>query len=114
MKLEPNSLSLFDINSCSFNKYFKDLEYFLTATSKTFDVIGISESRILKNTNSSKNINIYNYSLEFTLNESQAGGPLLFINNKLFYKLRQDLCIYKSSELESTFVEIINTKKYKK
>ena len=43
--------------------------------------------------------------------ESHADGTLLYINNKLSYKLRQDLCIYKSSELESTFIEIINPKK---
>ena len=93
------------------NKYFEDLEYLLKATNKTFDVIAISESRILKDTNLSKNINIYNYSVEFTPTESHAGGTLLYINNKLSYKLRQDLCIYKSSELESTFIETINPKK---
>ena len=111
MKLEPNSLSLFDINSCSFNKNFEALEYFPKTTNKTFDVIAISKSRILKDTNLSENINIYNYSVEFTPTESHAGGTLLYINNKLSYKLRQDLCIYKSSELESTFIEIINPKK---
>ena len=113
IKIEPNSLSLFHINCCSLNKNFEDLEYLLKATNKTFDVIAISESRILKDTNLSylsKNINIYNYSIEFTPTESHAGGTLLYINNKLSYKLRQDLCIYKSSELESTFTEIINPK----
>ena len=113
MKVEPNSLSLFHINSCSLNKNFEDLEYFFKATNKTFDVIAISKSRILKdtNTNLSKNINIYNYSVEFTPTESHAGRTLLYINNKLPYKLRQNLSIYKSSELESTFIEIINPKK---
>ena len=112
MKIEPNSVSLFHINSCSLNKNFEDLEYLLKATNKTFDAIAISISIILKDTNLSKNINIYNYSVEFTPTESHAGGTLLYINNKLSYKLRQDLCIYKSSELESTFIEIINQKKY--
>ena len=64
MKIEPNSLSLFHINSCSLNKNFEDLEYLLKATNKIFDVIAISKSRILKGTNLSKNINIYNYSDE--------------------------------------------------
>ena len=111
MKIKPNPLSLFHINSCSLNRNFEDLEYLLKATNKTFDVIAINESRILKITNLSKNINIFNYSVEFAPTESQAGGTLLYTNNKLSYKLRQDLCIYKSSELESTFVEIINPKK---
>ena len=111
MKIETNSLPLFHINSCSLNKNFEDLEYLLKATNKTFDIIAISEPRILKDTNLSKNINICNYSVEFTSTESHEGGTLLYINNKLSYKLRQDLCIYKSSELESTFIEIINPRK---
>ena len=61
MKIEPNSLSLFHINSCSLTKNFEDLEYLLKATNKTFDIIAISELRILKDTNLSKNINIYDY-----------------------------------------------------
>ena len=48
IKIEPNSLSLFHINSCSLNKNFEDLEYLLKANNKTFDIIAISESRILK------------------------------------------------------------------
>ena len=107
----PCNLSLFHINCCSLNKNFEDLEYLLKATNKTFDVIAISESRILKDTNLSKNINIYNYSVEFTPTESYAAGTLVYINNELSYKLRQDLCISKSSELGSTFIEIINPKK---
>ena len=104
MKIEPNSLSLFHINSCSLNKNFEDLEHLLKATKKTFDVIAISESRILKDTDLSKNINICNYSVQFTPTESHAGGTLLCINNKLSCKLRRDLFIYKSIELESTFI----------
>ena len=64
MKIELNSLSSFHTNSCSLNKNFEDLEYLLKATNKIFDVIAISKSRILKGTNLSKNINIYNYSDE--------------------------------------------------
>ena len=48
MKVEPNSLSLFHINFCSFNKNLEDLEHLLKATNKTFDVIAISESSIIK------------------------------------------------------------------
>ena len=45
-----------------------------------------------------KNINIYKYSAEFTPTESHAGWTLLSINNKLSYKIKKDLCIYKSNE----------------
>ena len=43
--------------------------------------------------------------------EANAGGTLIYIRNHLSYKTRNDLKIYKSFELESTFVEICNPKK---
>ena len=43
MKIKPNPLSLFHINSCSLNEHFEDLDNLLKATNKTFDVIVISE-----------------------------------------------------------------------
>ena len=54
-----------------------------------------------------------NYSFEFTPTETFAGGILLYIANHLSYKYRNDLNIYKKSELESTFIEIVNPKKSK-
>ena len=52
-----------------------------------------------------------NYSFEFTPTETSAGGALLYIANHLSYKCRNDLNIYKNNELESTFIEIVNSKK---
>ena len=49
--------------------------------------------------------------MEFTPTESSAGGTLLYIANHLSYKSRNDLNIYKKSELESTFIEVINSQK---
>ena len=56
-------------------------------------------------------INLKGYSHESCPTESAAGGTLLYISNNLSYKPRNDLCIYKSTELESTFIEILNPKK---
>ena len=36
---------------------------------------------------------------------------MLYTGNHLSYKPRNDLCIYKTTELESTFIELISTKK---
>ena len=56
-------------------------------------------------------INLKGYSHESCPTESAAGGTLLYISNNLSYKPRNDLCIYKSTELESTFNEILSPKK---
>ena len=52
-----------------------------------------------------------NYSLEFTLTESNAGGTLLYIANHLSYKPHTDLCLNKVNQLESTFTEIKKSRK---
>ena len=57
------------------------------------------------------NINIDNYIYEYTPTKSSKGGTLLYIDKSLKYKLRKDLNLNKPKEIESTFVEIIETKK---
>ena len=43
--------------------------------------------------------------------KSSAGGTLLYITNHLSYKSRNELCIYKSTELESRYSDILNPEK---
>ena len=83
----------------------------LKTTNTNFDRIAISDTRILKNTNIVKNINIPNFSYEFTPTESTAGGTLLYISDHLVYQKRSDLNIYEKNYLESTFIEITNPSK---
>ena len=66
---KKNSLPLFHINACSLSKNFDDLEYLLKTTNTNFDIIASSETSILKNTKNVKNINIPNFSYEFTPTE---------------------------------------------
>ena len=103
--------SLFHINACSLNKNFDDLQHLLSCTKTKFDIIAISETRITKQVSLSNNLNLNNYSFEFTPTETCAGGTLLYIANHLSYKCHNDLNIYKKNELESIFIEIVNPKK---
>ena len=52
-----------------------------------------------------------NYSYESCPTESSACRTPLYINNHLPYKPRINLCIYKSTELDLTFIKILNPKK---
>ena len=83
----------------------------MNCTKTKFDIIAISETRITKQVSLLNNLNLNNYSFEFTPTETSAGGTLLYIANHLSYKCRNDLNIYKKNELESTFIEIVNPKK---
>ena len=89
------SLSLSHLNACSLNKRFDDLQHLLSCTKKNFDIIGISETRIARQTSLLNNLNLNNYSFEFTPTETSAGATLLYIANHLPYKFLKDLNIYK-------------------
>ena len=108
---KQKSLALFRINACSLNKNFDDLDHLLKCRNKVFDIIAVTETRITKQTSLTTNINLRNYAIEFTPTESTAEGTLLYIVSHLSYKPRPDLNVYKVNQLESTFVEIINSKK---
>ena len=102
---------MFHVNTCSLSKNIDELQHLLKITNKNFDVIAITETRIRKDVTITSNLSLNNYSMEFTPTESSAGGTLLYIANHLSYKSRNDLNIYKKSELESTFIEVINPQK---
>ena len=92
---KEKSLSYFHINACSLNKNFDDLVYLLKCANKNFDIIAVSETRISKKTSLTCNINLNNYSFETTPTESTAGGTILYVSNRLSYKPRTDLNMYK-------------------
>ena len=71
------SLSLFCINACSLNKNFDDLQHLLNCSKKNFDIIAISETKITKQVSLLNNLNLNNYSFEFTTTETSAGGTFL-------------------------------------
>ena len=94
IEISHNKLqSLFHINVCSLNKNFDDLQHLLSCT-KNFDIIAISETRITKQVSLLNNLDLNNYSVEFTPTETSAGGTLLYIANHLSYKCHNDLNIY--------------------
>ena len=94
-----------------FKQKCEGLEYFIKSTNITFDIIAISETRILKDTNIAENINTPNFCFEFTPTESTAGEISLYIADHLAYQKRNDLNLYKINNLESTFIEINNPNK---
>ena len=84
------------------------MEYLIKSTNIIFNIIAISEFRILRGTNIVKSIDIPNLSLEFTATESRAGGTVLYIDRHLAYQKRNDLNLYKINSLEPTVIKITN------
>ena len=71
-------------------------------------MIGITESCLKKGISPLSNINLQNYKIEHTPTESEKGGSLLWMSSDLTYKVWNDWKMYKSKELESVFIEIVN------
>ena len=94
-----------NISSLSCN--FDQLHTLLSKIKISFDVIGITGTRLKNQTLRTTNINGYN--LERTPTEASCGGTLLYLKNKLNYISRKVFKIYKKNELESTFIEILTS-----
>ena len=106
-----NHFSIFHLNIASLAKHKSDLETLFTILNFKFDIISITETKIEASKQPTFDITIPNYNLYQTTTESTSGGTLIYVSNKLNSKLRNDLAIYKTKELESTFIEIINPRK---
>ena len=96
-----------NISSLSYN--FDQLHTPRSEINISFDVIGITDTRLKKQTPRTTNIDINGYNLEHTPWEVSCGWTLLYVKNKLNYINWKDLNIFKKNELDSTFMEILTS-----
>ena len=104
------SLPLFHVKACCLNKNFDDLQHLLSSNKMAFDIIVVSKTRITKQISLLNNLNLNNYSFEFTPTETSTGGTFLHTANHLSYKQQNDLNIYKKNELKSTLLKLSTQK----
>ena len=78
----------------------------LATSNKKFDIIGITETGFKNTTNVSDLYNLEGFSHVDCNTDSNKGGVRLYVSKKYDYKTRPDLQIYRSTLLESTFVEL--------
>ena len=106
-KIKEQGLSLSHLNISSFSAHINESKTLLSQVDTKFDIICISESRISKKNSLTSNIDIQRDNIEQTPTESSAGGSLIYISQKLSYKLREDLQIHTPNKLESDFIELL-------
>ena len=109
-KFNPSkNFSVMHLNIHSIQLHIDELKSLLKMLDHTFDIIAISESK-LKN-DPTVNIEISGYNPPYiTKTEAEKGGTMIYVANGINFKPRKDLEIYQSKELESSFIEIINSK----
>ena len=108
-----NSLSFFNLNISSLPFYFEEIYTVLTSNNLKFDILCISKTILKLNNTSLTSISFLGYNRAYTTTELGNGGTVIYIKNDIKYKLRKDLQIYKSKELQSTFIEVIEPGKNK-
>ena len=107
---DEKDLSLLHMNIASLGKHKEEFETSLQILNYDFGIIGLSETKIIRNICPNFDKSLPGYKYFDTSTESSMGGTILYVNNKFNSVPRNDLEIvmYKSKELESSFVELIN------
>ena len=109
-KFDNNKFSILHLNIGSLGAHKDELEAILSMLKIKFDVIGISETKIKKDSNPNYDISIKGYNPPFsTPTLANKGGTILYIADKHDCKPRKDLekIVYKDHVLESSFAEIV-------
>ena len=104
-----NNISIFHTNIGSLEKHFDELQAVFKMMEFEFDIIGITESKIIQGIKPKTDIKLPGYKCYHVDTEAEKGGSLIYVSDRLNPKPRKDLenLMYKSEELESTFIEII-------
>ena len=108
LKPGKSSFGILHVNIASLDAHIDDLRTFLSRSKINFDVIGISEHKIKKNSPPSNNIKIIGYNeFEFEPTGTTHGGTGFYIKQGLNYKIRDELNINIPGQFEAIFSEII-------
>ena len=84
----------------------EELSTFISEHNLAFDIFGVRETKLRLNKAPLNSVILPGYNFKFTATECSSGVTAIYIKKGLNYKLRKDLEIYKSKQLESTFIEV--------
>ena len=101
---------MFHLNLASLGLHKEELVTSLSLLDFQFDIIAVSETKIKKGIDPIYDISLNGYKHYHTPTESEKGSVIIYTKDNIDIKRRFDLELemYKSSELESVFLEIIN------
>ena len=101
-------------NIASLGLHKDELEAALSLLDIEFDIIAITETKIIKNVDPIFDVNLQGYQPPYqTPTESFKGGALIYVKEGIDVKRRTDLELkmYESGKLETVFLEIMNGRK---
>lgn len=105
------NFSILHLNIHSVEFHIDELRLTIQLLDTSFDFICLTESKIRVDQLLKVDINIDGYQHPIGMpTESSKGGVLMYIKKGINFFQRNDLAVYKSKELESIFVEVLNPK----
>ena len=108
---DDSSFSIFHLNIHSVEYHIEELRVVLQLLNVPFDIICLTESKIRVERQLKVDININGYQTPVGVpTEASKGGVLVYVKNGLTFCQRDDLNMYKPKELESTFIEILDSR----
>ena len=105
-KFPKTGFSILHINIASLQGHIDDLKELIRLLEHSFDIIGISETKLQKGIDHTTNIDIEGYNMEQMPTETCFGGVALYIKNCYDYRPRPELSQSVMSVGESVFVEL--------
>ena len=108
LKPDKSSFGLAHVNIASLDAHIDDLRTVLCRLKSSFDVIGISEHKIRKDSAPSNNIEIPGYDeFDYVPTETCFGGAGFYVKSGLNYKVRKDFNLNSKGNFEAMFIELI-------
>ena len=111
LRINENDLSIIHLNISFLPLHINNLKILLSFFKVKFDIISISEKRLTRHNTLTTNTDIWRYNIEHTLTKFKAAGWLLYISDRISYKLRNDLDVYCPKQLESVLIEVLFSNK---
>ena len=106
---KSKTFSIFHLNIHSIEKHLDSLKCLLLMINFNFDILTISESKLLLDSPSQIDLTIEGYQSPVSVpTEAMKGGVLLYVREGIDFNPRADLHIYAPKSIESCFIEIIN------
>ena len=93
--------------------HFQELLFFYCSMEIRFQIIALTETRLVADSPIPHNLDINGYTLISNSTEASAGGTAIYVCNSLSYRYREDLStkMYHSKQLEPNFIEILGQEK---
>ena len=101
-KPKPNNFSIFHTNIGSLSKHKEELQDILAALDYKFDIIGLTETKIVKNIKPKFDLKLDGYKCYHVDTVANKGGSMIYISESIDSKERTDLesLLYKPELLE--------------